>query len=338
MKIAFFEVEDNQLEKVKKLCSEKLSNHEIKISQDKLTMNNIENYKDFDMIAVFIYSKIDKDILKKLPKLKMIATCSTGFDHIDIAECAKRDIAVANVPLYGENTVAEHTFALILSISRNIHKTYMRTSNGQYSRDGLRGFDLKGKTIGVVGTGNIGLHVIRMARGFGMNVIAFDVKKNNFMTEILGFKYVEFDELLANSDIITLHAPLNKYTEHMINTTNIKKVKRGAILINTARGGLVDSEAILIGLDEKILSGAGLDVIEGEEFIQEDTCVLGSGANFEKFKKIVEENNLLLREEVVFTPHNAFNSNEALFRIFDTTTSNLKSFIDGKSENIVKLN
>lgn len=336
MRIAFFEIENDQLDKVKRLSSEKLQGHDIIIESRKLTVDNAHEFRDCDMISIFIYSRIDKELLDRLPNLKMIATCSTGFDHIDLKECASRNITVSNVPLYGENTVAEHTFALILSISRNIHKTYMRTSAGHYSRDGLRGFDLKGKTIGVVGTGNIGLHVIRMARGFGMNVIAFDVKKNNFMAEILGYRYVEFDELLRGSDIITLHAPLNKYTEHMINLNNVRSIKHGAILINTARGGLVDPEAILVGLEEKILSGAGLDVIEGEEFIQEDMCVLGSGENFEKFRKIVDEKNLLLREEVVFTPHNAFNSNEALFRIFDTATSNLQSFILGKPENVVK--
>ncbi len=140
---------------------------------------------------------------------------STGFDHIDLAECRKRKIKVANVPYYGENTVAEHTFALILSLSRNIHRAYIRALRGDHSIEGLKGFDLKGKTLGVIGAGHIGLHVIRIAKSFGMNVLAYDTRENRFLAEVLDFQYVPLEFLLKKSDIITLHVPYNKNTHHL---------------------------------------------------------------------------------------------------------------------------
>lgn len=288
------------------------------------TINEIDinEFKDAEAISVFVHSKVSKEILIQLPNLKTIATRSTGIDHIDCEYCIKHDITVKNVPLYGENTVAEHTFALMLSLSRKIHKSYVRSIHGNFSSDGLQGFDLQGKTLGIVGGGRIGLHVARMARSFGMHVRVYDIKEDNFLAELINFKYISLNELLKESDIISLHVPLNKYTEHMINSESLKNVKRGAILINTARGALVDTNALLEALDEGIVAGAGLDVIEGEEYLMEENLI---NSPIEEANKIISSSKRLLENEnVVMTPHNAFNSIEAVNRIIDTTIENLK--------------
>lgn len=297
---------------------------------------NVSEVKDCEVLSLFIYSKVSLDLLRRLPKLKMISTRSTGYDHIDLKEAKKRKVVVSNVPFYGENTVAEHTFALILALSRNVHKSYVRGLRDDFSIEGLKGFDLKGKTIGVVGAGHIGLHVIKIAKGFGMEVLAFDINKDKFLAEVLNFKYVSLEELLASSDIITLHVPSNKKTEHLINRKNISKIKKGAILINTARGSVVDTEALLEALDEGILSGAGLDVLEGEEFIKEEKQLLYEKENPEALKDLVKDHILLKKDNVVYTPHIAFYSQEAVERILQTTMKNILSFLENNPQNVVE--
>jgi D-lactate dehydrogenase len=291
--------------------------------------------KHVEIVSVFIYSTLRADTLRRMPRLKMIATRSTGFDHIDLSICRKRGITVSNVPSYGENSVAEHTFALILGLSRKVHQAYFRTIRGDFSFEGLEGFDLNGKTIGIIGTGHIGLHAARIARGFGMRVIASDVHPNHFMAETLDFEYVPFEQLLATSDIISLHAPHNPQTHHMINKTNIYKIKRGALLINTARGGLVETEALALALDQGILAGAGLDVLEGEELIKEERQILSKEFSMERLKTLLQNHILLNRENVIITPHIAFNSHEAFQRIIGTTATNIVAFLAGRPENQV---
>jgi len=212
-KITFFEIQGWE----KRYLKNRLKNCVLEFSGERLSLENVKEAKDSDIISVFIYSKIDREVIKRLTKLRLIVTRSTGFDHIDIRECKRRGITVCNIPSYGENTVAEHTFALILALSRNVHKSYVRSLRKDFSTEGLKGFDLKGKTIGVIGAGHIGLHVIRIAKGFGMDVLVYDIKQNPFLAEVLGFKYVSFEKLLRSSDIITLHVPYNRHTHHMIN-------------------------------------------------------------------------------------------------------------------------
>ncbi|MBQ9267273.1 MAG: hydroxyacid dehydrogenase [Clostridia bacterium] len=298
-----------------------LRENEVIFFEEPIHEVKLEGYADCEAISVFVHSKVTKEVLEKLPHLKVIATRSTGVDHIDSDYCNEHDVAVKNVPLYGENTVAEHTFALILSLSRKIHKSYVRSIRGNFSSEGLQGFDLQDKTIGIIGGGRIGLHVARMAKSFGMHVRVYDIKEDAFLAELINFKYVSLDELYKQSDIISLHVPLNKYTEHMINRESLKKVKTGALLINTARGGLVDTDALLAALEEGILSGAGLDVIEGEEYLMEENLV---NSPIEEASKIIASSKKLLENEnVVMTPHNAFNSIEAVNRIIDKTIENL---------------
>ncbi len=332
MKIAFFEIQGWE----KSILKKKLKNHSLKFYKEELGPEHIKEIKSFDAVSVFIYSELNKKILQQLPKLKLIATRSTGFDHIDLTTAKKKKITVCNVPFYGENTVAEHTFALILSLSRNIHKAYIRTIKEDYTIDGLKGFDLKGKTLGVVGAGHIGLHVIKIAKAFGMNVLAYDVNQNKFLEEILDFKYTELEEVLKKSDIISLHLPHNKFTHHLINKKSIKFIKKGAILINTSRGDIIETEALIEALDKKILSGVGLDVLEGEDLIKEEKQLLYDKNKVELMGNLVKNHILLSKDNVVFTPHIAFYSQEALERIIKTTAQNIIDFFNKNPQNIVQ--
>ena len=321
MKIAFFEITNLEKEKFEKA----FPNDELVFFENEIQNVDLTKYEDSNILCIFVHSEITKEILKNIPNLKLICTRSTGVDHIDLEACKEKNIEVKNVPTYGENTVAEHTFALMLSLSRKIHKSYVRSIEGKFSTEGLQGFDLKDKTIGIIGGGRIGLHVARISKGFGMHVRVYDINRDNFLAELINFKYVELDELFATSDIVSLHVPLNKYTEHMINKDSIKKFKDGALLINTARGGLVDTSALIEALKSGKLSGAGLDVIEGEEYLIEENIF---NSPVEKAAKlIVESKQLLNNENVVLTPHNAFNSVEAVNRIIDTTIENILSWV-----------
>jgi D-lactate dehydrogenase len=333
LRIAIFEIPPNEEAYLRQSA---LAEYELFFYPEPFKPANLSLAKDADVLSIFIYSRIGKAELEQMPQLKLIATRSTGFDHIDLAACRERNIAVTNVPFYGENTVAEHTFGLILSLSRHIHKAYMRTSRGDFSLDGLMGFDLKGKTIGIIGAGRIGLHVIRMAKGFGMNVLAYDVRQDHFLAEVLDFTYSPLDDLLAQVDVISLHAPYNSHTHHLINHDALQLVKRGAILINTSRGGLVDTAALVRALDEGILAGAGLDVLEGEDLIKEEKQLLASNEPAEKLRLLLSNHILRHRENVVITPHSAFNSREALNRILNTTVANILAFAAGKPINLVR--
>jgi D-lactate dehydrogenase len=290
---------------------------------------------DVTVLSVFVGSRVGSDVLAACPNLKLIATRSTGYDHIDLDACTRQGVTVANVPTYGENTVAEHTFALILALSRNVHKAWLRTQRGDFSLAGLQGFDLLGRTLGVIGTGHIGLHVAKIGRGFGMRVLAYDVHPRTLNADIVGFEYVEQDELVAQSDILTLHVPYLPATHHLVDRELLSKVKRGALLINTARGGLVDTGALLWALDEGILSGAGLDVLEGEEILTEDRRLLAVQADQNKLRSLLKTELLAGRENVVITPHIAFNSTEAVQRITDVTAGNVAGFLAGKPANVV---
>ncbi|MFP4514467.1 MAG: hydroxyacid dehydrogenase [Parcubacteria group bacterium] len=329
MKISFFEIKGWE----KKYLKASLKGHKLSFYKEPLTEDNVLLAKGADIISVFIYSKINKKVLNTLKNLKLICTRSTGYDHISLGIAKKKGVCVCNIPSYGENTVAEHTFALILALSRNIHKSYIKTLRNDFSLEGLKGFDLKNKTLGVVGAGKIGLHVIRIAKSFGMNVLAFDVNEDNFISEVLDFKYVSFIDLLKESDIVSLHAPYNEKTHHMINKSSIKLMKKGSFLINTSRGGLVDLDALIMGLDKNIIAGAGLDVIEGEEFIKEEKQLLYDPEKMESALTLAKDHILFDNEKVIFTPHIAFYSHEALLRILKQTSENIKSFVKGDNFN-----
>ncbi len=300
---------------------------------------------DFDIAGIFVDSTLKKDVIGGLPHLKHIAALSTGYDHIDLAACAAAPgtdggagITVSNVPSYGENTVAEYAFALILALSRKICDTHCRVrEEGSFSLDGLRGFDLAGKTIGVVGTGHIGANAARIARGFGMNIVAFDAFPNEKLAAELGFKYLPLADLLAASDIITLHVPYLPATHHLINKENIGGIKRGAIIINTSRGAVIETDALVAALKSGQLAGAGLDVLEEEGMMKDALAAIAGGTlNDHDLKAVLEDHALIDMPNVIITPHNAFNTQEAFQRILDTTIDNIVAFANGAPTNLVK--
>lgn len=331
MRIAFFEVEDWERE----FFAREFPEHELVFSSEPLDADTVEQAGGAEALSVFIHSRVSPTVLAALPDLRFIATRSTGYDHVDLEACRERDIRVANVPYYGENTVAEHTFGLILTLSRNIVKAHLRTTRGDFTLRGLQGFDLMGKTLGVVGAGSIGLHVIRIAKGFGMEVLAFDVHQSRLIAEVLGFQYADLPELLRRADIVTLHAPYSPSTHHLISRETLATMKRGALLVNTARGGLVDTEALLWALDEGILGGAALDVLEGEELITEERQLLNQPEAEDKLRMLLRQHLLVRRENVVITPNSAFYSREALQRILDTTVANIRAVELGEPVNLV---
>jgi D-lactate dehydrogenase len=291
-----------------------------------------------EVLSPFIHSRLDASTLQQLPNLKLIATRSTGYDHIDLNYCRARNIKVCNVPVYGDNTVAEHTFALVLALSRRVIQAHSRVKTGDFSVEGLQGFDLRGRTLGVVGTGHIGVHVIRIARGFMMRVIALDANPDKRLADALDFDYVDsLDQLLAASDIVSLHVPLNSATRHLINKENIFRMKKGSVLINTARGAVVETDAVLLALDAGHLSGAGLDVFEGETLISEEKQILSDQYNVEELRAVVSNLMLFRHENIIVTPHVAFNSVEAMERILITTLQNISAFEAGKPINVVSL-
>lgn len=317
---------------------EALSPHNVVMVLGELLPDAVtEEMRGANILSLMAWTKADAKLLEALPELKFITTRSTGYDHIDLAECKRRGIAVANIPTYGENTVAEHTFALILALSRKLFQSYERTERMNFDREGLQGFDLRGRTLGIIGMGNIGKWVARIGVAFGMNVIAHDVHPSDDLAAKIGFSYASsFEDLLGRSHVITLHVPYIKATHHLINKKNISSIHKGAILVNTARGGVVETEALLEALDTGILAGAGLDVFEGEDDLFEDIAlILNTPAHDKDLATLVRNHALIRRENVILTPHNAFNSEEAEERLFQTNIHNIKSFLTKDPVNLV---
>lgn len=330
VKIAFFEVEEWE----EPLLKQSFPDSEIKFFEDKLDSETVEQVKDAEVLSIMVWSHATKEVLGKMPYLKFIATRSVGFDHIDLDYCKEKGIIVSNIPKYGRDTVAQHTMTLILALSRNLISSVERTRRGDFSLDGLRGFDLAGKTLGVIGAGHIGGRVIELALCFGMKILIFTRTKDEELAKNSNISYVDLDTLLENSDVITLHAPHTKETEHIINMQNLEKIKKGAILVNTSRGPLIETQAILEGLERGILKGAGLDVLEEECSLKEERELLtGEFLKSCDIKTQLLNHVLLTRDDVVITPHNAFNSNEALQEIIDITIKNIKSYLEGNPEN-----
>ena len=292
---------------------------------------------DFEMLIVFVSSRVDEAVLAQFPKVRAVVTRSTGYDHIDLAACRARDVAVSNVPAYGESTVAEYTFALLLSLSRKIYLGYHQVrESGSFNVTNLRGFDLEGKTLGVVGTGRIGRHVARIARGFGLNVIAYDTHPDNQFAVTMGISYQSFPELLGKSDIVTLHVPALPETEHLLNTATFAQMKPGAVLINTSRGSVVDTQALVVALRSGQLAGAALDVLEEEGVIRDELDFLVAGHPEEHNLKTTLANHVLIDlPNVIVTPHNGFNTTEALRRILDTTLDNIRGLMAGAPVNVI---
>ncbi len=292
---------------------------------------------DAEVLSVFVNHPVGAVEMDKYPKLKLITTRSTGVDHVDAQEAKKRGIAIASVPGYGAPTVAEFAFALILALSRKVCEAHKQvTETGSFSQLGLTGFDLAGKTIGVVGCGKIGQHTARIAKGFGMKVLVFDAHRDDKLAGEIGFAYTELPELLGSSNIVSLHVPYIKETHHLINMSNIGQIKKGAYLVNTARGAVVETAAIVKALEDGVLAGAGLDVLEEEGDMQDEMKLLSGPHPKEEELKVVLANHYLIdHPHVIITPHIAFDTREAIERILDTTVENISTFATGTPKNLL---
>lgn len=333
MKIAFFEIQDWEVEQLKTVFKK----HDLLFFKESLTKEHITQIKDIDILSVFIYSQVDANVIRSLSNLKFISTRSMGYDHIDIKLAKKLKIPVSIATHYGDNSVAEHAFGLLLSISRNIHKAYVRTLNEDYSIEGLKGFDLKQKTLGVLGTGRIGSNLIKMAKGFDMNIIANDNYPDKKLAKKLSFKYVTLDQIYKNADIISIHVPNCKENFHLINESALSKMKENVVIINTARGPILDTKAVLSYLEKGKIAGLGIDVVEGEELIKEEKELLHDEKKLDlkKMRQLWIDHQLLHNEKVVFTPHIAFYTKEAVQRILDITIENINAAIKKKPINTV---
>ncbi len=331
MQIAVFEVEPWERNAFESLSE----HHDVNFIERPLKANGAGEFTEAEVLSPFIYSDLSTASLERFPNLRLITTRSTGVDHVDRDYCEDKGIIVCNVPSYGESTVAEHVFALLLSISHNTFHAIERTRKGDFSLQGLRGFDLSGKTIGVIGTGSIGEHVIRIARGFDMQVIAYDVKPQEALADELDFIYRPLDRLLRESDIITLHVPGTSKTQHMISRDEFDLMKDGVVLINTARGSIVDVEALMRALADGKVAAAGLDVLPEEPTVREEAELLRSIFRRKHNLETLLANHVLLRmRNVYITPHSGFCTHEAVQRILDVTVRNIEAYDRGKPVNV----
>ncbi len=332
MQIGFFEIEGWE----KKIILKHFSEDQVFFYFEKLDSENLPRKIAFDIISVFVDSRVDKKVIDHFPRLKSISTRSTGYNHIDLKVCKK--ISVSNVPAYGRRTVAEFTFGLLLSLTRKIYLAADQIKEtGSFSKHGLRGIDLTGKKLGIIGTGKIGKEVIKIAQGFDMEVIATDPYPDLDFQEEYNFEYVSLEYLLKRSDVISVHCPLNAQTKHLINKKNIGLIKKGAYLINTARGEVTENEALVLALKQGILAGVGLDVLEAEGEIKDELNLLTKDHPKEAILKDILYNHILMKmPNVIITPHNAFNSQEALERLLQRSIENIKSVISGNPVNLVR--
>lgn len=298
---------------------------ELTYHKEHLDINNVVLANGADAVCIFVNAVVDSDVVGKLKSygINLIALRCAGFNNVDILAAEKHGVKVVRVPDYSPHAIAEHTLALMLCLNRKVHRAFLRTRDGNFSLVGFEGFDMYGKTVGVIGTGKIGKVAIGLFKGLGMNVLAYDLYPDNAFAEAEGIKYVTLDELYANSDIITLHCPLTKETEYLICDESINKMKDGVMIVNTGRGKLIHTRHLIDGLLSRKIGYAGLDVYEEE------------GAYFyEDHSDAVMTDDVLARllsfNNVIVTSHQAFFTQEAMENIANTTMNSISDFFAGK--------
>ncbi len=333
MKILIFDADQS----VRDVFTDTLPEHEIVYIEDSVTQEALQQHADAEILSLFVCSSFTKEHMAALPNLKCIAARSTGIDNIDTAAAKERGIIVCNVPSYGARTVAEFTFALLLSLSRRLPEASNQVrQDGNFETEELEGFDLFGKTIGVIGTGAIGKNVVRIAQGFGMNVMMFD----KFPTQSIESETVQYsslDELLTQSDIITLHVPYMAENHHLLNKDCFSKMKKGCYIINTARGELIDTQALIEALSAGRVAGAGLDVLEGERALKDEIELVSGTKSIQALKDVVRDHVLIDTPRVIVTPHIAFFSREAYGEIVSVSAKNIANFVSGTPSNTTTL-
>lgn len=316
--VAWFDAEEWQKEYMENMEH----SFDIDFFSQSLDESSADKLGGYDAVTVFVDSDVSAEVIDSMDA-KIIATRSTGFDHIDTGHAARNGVMVSNVPSYGPSTVAEHTFGLLLNLTRKISEAEEQVEEGNFSHKGLMGTDLDGKKIGVIGTGDIGQRVIEIARGFNMDVIAYDPYPKQHLEHEIGFMYVDLEDLIEQSDIISLHAPLTDSNHHLLSEEQFEMME-DTIILNTARGGLVDTEALIEALEDGSVRSAGLDVLEDESMMKDDVEVLSKAQSENDIEKVLEDHILVDRDDVIVTPHNAFNSKEALHRIVETSVKNIE--------------
>jgi D-lactate dehydrogenase len=307
---------------------------------------------DAEILSCFIYSKIDSEFLAAHPSLKLVTTRSTSVEHIDAAACHARGVMVCSAPFFGDVTVAEHTFALILALSRRLREVMLSPKKGRFSYEATRGFELAGKTLGILGMGRIGQRVAELAGAFQMRVMAHDVRQSASTTGNLTCEFVTLDQLLASSHVISVHASLTAETYHILNAETFSKCRRGVLVVNTARGSLVDTYALREALNSGQVGGAGLDVLQDERVMRDSAsriitddivqhlrsdAVATDERDADRIRELQElmlSDDVLSRSNVVFTPHVAFNSLEATERMRRATLDNISGFVAGRPANV----
>lgn len=320
MKIAFFDTKPYDRPSFEKYGNE--YGIKFKFYETKLNEDTADLAKGYDGVCAFVNDTVNAKVIDKLADMgvKVLALRCAGFNNVDMKHAYGR-IHVLRVPAYSPYAVAEHAMALLLTSIRRIHKAYIRTKDFNFSLSGFTGFDLHGKTVGVIGTGRIGRVFIDICRGFGMKVLAYDKFPAQELDNGDTVKYATLDELFENSDIISLHCPLTEETRHIINEKTIEKCKKGVVILNTSRGGLVDAEALLAGIKSRKVGAACLDVYEEE-----------ADLFFEDFSGHIIEDDTLARlismPNVIVTSHQAFLTEEALSNIAETTVKNIKGFFE----------
>lgn len=332
MYIAVFESEEWEAQ----ACNALHRQHRVACTPEALAEETAARFREADVISTFVNSRLTADVLRVFPNLRLVATRSTGYDHIDLPYCAAAGVSVANVPSYGEVTVAEHVFALLLALSRKLPQSLEQARQGRFEPSELRGMDLCGKTLGVVGTGRIGRHVIQIARGFGMRVVANDRQPDLAFAKAKGFHYAELATLLAEADVVSLHVPATASTAGMIGEAEFAAMKRDAILINTARGNVVDVAALVRALSDGQINAAGLDVLPHEPLMRDEAEIFRSTClEPADMRQMLANHVLMTMPNVIVTPHNAYNTVEARGRIIATTIANIEAFAAGRPANIV---
>ena len=304
---------------------------EIKYLESKLNNETAPLANGYDAVCIFVNDRAEKETLDILKEcgVKLIVLRCAGYNNVDIKNLPE-GMSVVRVPRYSPYAVAEHAVALILSVDRKIYKSYQRTKKYNFTLNGLLGFDIHGKTVGVIGTGKIGKVFINIMKGFGTEVLAYDVYPDEKAAQEMGFKYTTLDELYEKSDIISLHCPLTDENTNMINKDSIKKMKKGVVIINTSRGKLINSDDLIDALGKGKIGGLGLDV-----FDEEEDFFLNDMSN--SYYRNTELSVLLTMPNVVITSHQAFFTKEALDKIGKVSMDNIKEFFEtGNCENFVK--
>ena len=317
MKLAFFDTKSYDIPGFDRYSAP--AGIEIKYFEPNLDEDTVSLATGFDAVCVFVNDTVNANVVEKLYQMgvKAILLRCAGFNNVDIKACQGK-LRVFRVPAYSPHAVAEHAMALLLTINRRTHKAYIRTREFNFSLQGLAGFDLYGKTVGIIGTGKIGRVFADICKGFGMKILAYD----KFPVENAGLHYVDLPELFEKSDIISLHCPLTEETRHIINADSIAKMKTGVTIINTSRGGLINTEDLITGIKEKKVGAACLDVYEEEgDLFYEDF----SGHIVQDDKLV----RLIAMPNVIVTSHQAFLTNEALDNIAATTVNNMTRFFSG---------